>query len=106
MGDEELLRQMGKRINARRKELGLTQERVAEYMDVSIQMISNLELGRKAIRPENLVKLCTVLKVSADYVLCGKNSEAENIILAGKFAQLSPEHQKIIGDLIDSLINE
>lgn len=106
MGDEELLKQMGKRINARRKELGLTQEQVAECMDVSIQMISNLELGRKAIRPENLIKLCSVLKVSADYVLCGKKSEAENIVLAAKLAQLSSRHQQIIGELIDSLISE
>ena len=45
-------------------------KKIADLMDVSIQMISNLELGKKAIRPENLVKVCVILGVSADYILC------------------------------------
>ena len=58
MGDDKLLKEMGARINARRRELKMTQETLAEKMDVSVQMISNLELGKKAIRPENIIKLC------------------------------------------------
>ncbi len=104
MGDEQLLKEMGLRISARRKELGLTQEQVAEQMDVSIQMISNLELGKKAIRPENLIKLCAALQTSADFILCGRHSDAANAELARKLGCLSPEHQRIIGLLIDSLI--
>lgn len=104
MGDAELLRQMGRRVCQRRQELRLTQEQVAERMDVSLQMISNLELGKKAIRPENLLKLGEVLDVSADYILSGRRSESENAELADKFARLSPEHRQIIGALIDSLI--
>ncbi len=69
MSDKVLLQEMGKRIFMRRKSLGLTQEQVAERMNVSMQMISNLELGNKAIRPENLKRLCEVLRVSADYLL-------------------------------------
>ena len=38
---------IGKRISERRKGMGLTQEQLAEQMDVSIQMISNLERGGK-----------------------------------------------------------
>ena len=104
MVDAELLRQMGRRIYHRRRELRLTQEQVAERMDVSLQMISNLELGKKAIRPENLLKLSEVLNVSADYILSGRCSELENAELADKFGRLSPEHRQIIGALIDSLI--
>ena len=51
------------RIMLRRKSLRLTQEELAEKIDVSTQMISNLELGKKAIRPENLAKVCDVLDV-------------------------------------------
>jgi len=71
MGDEKLLKEIGGRINTRRKELGLTQEELAERMEVSIQMISNVELGKKAIRPENLIKLCNALNTSADYIWRG-----------------------------------
>jgi len=49
------LRAMGGRIQARRKQLGYTQEQLAGWMDVSIQMVSNLERGNKAIRIDNLV---------------------------------------------------
>ncbi len=96
MGDEKLLREIGARIHARRKELGLTQELLAEKMDVSVQMISNLELGKKAIRPENLVKLCRILQVSSDYVLTGTRSEQEVARFAEAYAKLSPEDQKLL----------
>lgn len=104
MRDEKLLKEIGSRINARRKELRLTQEQLAEQMDVSIQMISNLELGKKAIRPENLVKICGILDVSTDYILRGEHSESELTQLTEKISHLSTEHQKIIEMLIDSLL--
>lgn len=106
MGDEQLLRDIGNRVCIRRKELYLTQEQVADKMDVSLQMISNLELGKKAIRPENLVKLCSALGTSADYILTGRSSDTEANEIASKFNRLSSTHQHIIGLLIDNLIQE
>ena len=106
MADEKFLRDMGARIHLRRREMGLTQERLAELMDVSIQMISNLELGKKAIRPENLAKLCTILGVSADYVLRGIRSESELSRLNAKIASLSPEDQSCIELIADRFIHK
>lgn len=106
MGDEKVLKEMGFRINVRRKQLGLTQEQLAEQMDVSIQMISNLEQGKKAIRPENLIRLCAALDISSDYILTGKNSDAENGRIAEKISLLSPKNQNIIAMLIDSLLEK
>lgn len=63
MSETAFLKEMGQRIMLRRKSLRLTQEELAEKIDVSTQMISNLELGKKAIRPENLAKVCDVLDV-------------------------------------------
>ena len=103
MGDEILLKEIGKRIHERRKELNLTQERLAEQMDVSIQMISNLELGKKAIRPENLVKICHVLEVSADYILLGKSTGSDTSELSLRLASLSPEDRMLLTHLIDRL---
>lgn len=102
MGDEKLLKEIGMRINARRKELSITQERLAELMDVSIQMISNLELGKKAIRPENLVKLCTALNVSADYILRGIRADWEINGFLEKYKSLPTEKQELIERIIDS----
>lgn len=50
----DLLIAMGQRIARRRKELRLTQETVAERMGVSLQTVSCFELGKKAIRSEDL----------------------------------------------------
>lgn len=104
MGDENLLKKMGERINSTRKSLKMTQEELAEKMDVSIQMISNLELGKKAIRPENMVKLCDSLNVSADYILRGKFANYETSEIFEYYNKLSLENQKIIEELIKKLI--
>ena len=56
----EDLKKIGVRIVERRKELKLTQEQIAERMNVSIQMISNIERGNKAIKIENLLKLSLI----------------------------------------------
>jgi len=104
MGDEKLLKEMGERINLTRKSLRMTQEDLAEKMDVSVQMISNLELGKKAIRPENMVKLCEALNVSADYILRGKMANYEASVIFEDYGRLSLEKQRIIKELIKELI--
>jgi len=75
-------------------------------MDVSIQMISNLELGKKAIRPENLVKVCSALDISADYILRGFEESVVAISLAEKVHRLPEKEQRIIELLVDSLLEK
>lgn len=104
MGDKELLKEIGLRINTRRKELKLTQEELAEDIDVSIQMISNLELGKKAVRPENIVKLCNALDVSADYILRGTRADLECTEMMIKYKKLSTDKQLLIDNLINFLL--
>ena len=58
MSDSELcLQEIGKRIMDRRKKLGLTQEALAEKGDVTTQFVSYAESGKRAMRPENLLKI-------------------------------------------------
>ena len=104
MADERLLRQMGDRIAHRRRELGLTQEELAERMNVSVQMISNLENGKKGARPENIVKLCAELSVSADYILRGRRAEGELSDMARRLENLPEEKIDILRSIIDSWV--
>ena len=101
MSGDKLLKEMGERIYDRRKNLGFTQEELAEKLGVSTQMISNLELGKKAIRPENLVKLCTALDVSADFCLFGgdRNHPTDDLYL--KLLKLNADERRIITSLLD-----
>lgn len=100
MTSEDLI-QIGARIVERRKELKLTQEQVAERMNVSIQMISNIERGKKAIKIENLLKLCDILKISTDYLLTGKHTNDDFGCLASKISQLTTSDYKMIEMLVD-----
>ncbi len=70
--DNILLKEVGKRIQLRRRSMGYTQEQLAEMMNVSVQMVSNLERGNKAIRIDNLINLSSILQVSTDYILTGQ----------------------------------
>ena len=101
MGDTEFLKDMGQRIMFRRKALRLTQEELAEKLGVSTQMISNLELGKKAIRPENLARVCDVLGLSANFVLTGTNTKTAVDAVAEKLVQLTAEELQMVSDMID-----
>lgn len=104
MGDEKLQKEIGTRIKARRKHLKMTQELLAEKMDVSIQMISNLEQGKKAVRPENIVKLCLCLDISADYILRGIMTDADASAITESYKALSPEKQELVEKLVNMLL--
>ena len=104
MGNDEILRAMGERIMARRKQLRMTQEELADRMDVSTQMISYAEQGRKAIRPENLIKLCAALDISADYILKGTAPIQESGRIAAKLARLTEEQLQQVETVIDCCI--
>lgn len=101
MGDTDFLKEMGLRIMVRRKSLRMTQEELADKLGVSAQMISNLELGKKAIRPENLARVCDVLGLSADFVLTGTNTKTAVDAVAEKLVQLTAEELQMVSNMID-----
>ena len=100
------LQEIGSRIQFCRKRLGLTQEQLSEKMNVSIQMISNMERGNKAIRIDNLVKLSNILEVSTDYILTGKQNAADIHSLSSKLSGLSEEDRKTVFVLIEYFLSK
>ncbi|WP_300346216.1 helix-turn-helix domain-containing protein [uncultured Oscillibacter sp.] len=102
---DELIQSMGERLTKRRKQLRLTQEELAERAEMTTQTISTAETGRKALRPQNIVKLCRTLEISADYLLFGEISNGDVAPLAAKVSQLSPEQYHYLEDIINSFIS-
>ncbi len=100
------LAEIGRRIQSRRRQQGLTQEQLADKMNVSIQMISNLERGNKAIRIDNLVNLCQILDVSTDYILTGRETRDDFHTLATRIEALPPTGRKMIEVLVDYCASE
>ena len=100
MSENKFLFEIGKRIAERRKTLHKTQEQVAEEMGISLQSVSCIELGKKAIRPDNLVKLCAALDTTADYILTGTKPEKELCEIYRTLSKLPPKDYKLVENLI------
>ena len=101
---ETLLEERGHRLRDRRRQLRLTQEEVAELAGVNSQLVSTAETGKKALRPENIIKLCSVLEISTDYLLYGDVTRADLGPLGEKLLALSPEHYRLLEDIVDAYL--
>lgn len=78
---DDLLQQIGSRILSRRKQLRMTQEELAEKAGITPQTVSSAELGKKALRPENIIRICSALDISTDYLLLGNVNAADHSLL-------------------------
>ena len=83
---------IGSRIKAERKKLGLSQEKLAEQINVTPPYIYEIERGSKAMSMETLIKLCTVMELSVDYLLFGIQKQNSGSVYE-KLDQLSDERR-------------
>ena len=98
---------IGKRIKSVREKKGLTQEQLAEQVNLSPMHIRVIERGNKLPRLETLINIANVLDVSADTLLQDvvnnqiklHTSEASNLI-----AQLSREDQRRVLAALHSFV--
>lgn len=72
---------MGERVREQRELLGYTREELAEKLDISVTFAANIELGKKGMSIDTLIKICELLSVSADYIIWGKGERPENTLL-------------------------
>ncbi len=64
-------RAMGKRIRQKRKEMDLTQEKLAELVDISPSHVGEIERGTSVCSVEVLVNLATALGLNLDTLVKG-----------------------------------
>ncbi len=62
---------MGRRIRSRRWDLELTQERLAEIVDVSASFMGAIERGEKIPSAETLMRIAMALRISVEYLALG-----------------------------------
>ncbi|WP_411679600.1 helix-turn-helix domain-containing protein [Clostridium thailandense] len=60
---------LGKRIREERLKLKLTQEQLAESIDISNSYMGQIERGERSLTLETLIKLANRLSVTVDYLL-------------------------------------
>lgn len=69
--------QIGRRIAARRKKLGLRQVQVCEKCDINNNYLSNIERGRSIPSLEVFMRICEALEATPDQLLLGTRREED-----------------------------
>ena len=71
---------IGERLKTARVNKKLTQEALAEQMDVSVVYISRIERGNSKINLPRLNQICTILGVSEGQILNGVASNSKTYL--------------------------
>lgn len=71
---------IGNRIRNARKNMGLSQEQLAEKCGLSVSFIGHIERGNRKMSLETLITLCEVLNMSADYLLMDEMPENDMVL--------------------------
>lgn len=71
---------IGRRIKNTRKEQRLTQEELADKIDVSVAFMSRVERGTGKINLKRLIQIAEILNVSPGYLLTGSNTASKDYL--------------------------
>lgn len=100
------------RLRILRNERNESLEKIAKYLNVTIQTISNYEIGKRDMTPDTIIKLAEYFNVSTDYLLGKSNirnsQEIElddiDIAFASGIKGLNKENQEIAKNIIEGLL--
>lgn len=99
---------IGGRIRNARLDNNLTQENLAEKLNVSVAFVSRIERGTTHINLTRLSEICTLLNISEGKILNGTCVDSKNYLsdeFRTLFANCSTEKQKLIYDIAKLIIN-
>ena len=98
---------MGDRIKTARKKMGLTQEALAERVDITLFYMGEIERGVKTPSLDLFIRLVEVLDVSADYLLRDTVSTGNaygDKLISRRLEHLTPRQRAAVEALIDTYI--
>jgi transcriptional regulator with XRE-family HTH domain len=119
-GTRRIDQHIGERIRLRRTELGLTQEQLADTLDVSYQQIQKYETGANRISASRMFELARRLEVDMSYFFDGLafddpieqqplehgGRQRSAIELVRKFAQIDdPQVRAAIAGLVKAIVD-
>ena len=112
---KEMVKQMaldytviGERLKKARLAKQMTQEDLAEKLDVSVAFLSRVERGNSHINLKRLNEICSILDVTEGYILNGAASNSASY-LNEEFSSLlkncPPEKQKLIYQVAKTILD-
>lgn len=96
---DALLVEMGNRLAQQRKQMNLTQENLAELSGVSVKTIISAEKGQKALRPENIVRICQSLNMDISFFMTGNKSDSDILL------SLTHEQRIAFNKILDAFLS-
>ena len=99
----DVLQVLGTRLKHARNEKKYTQEFVAESVNVSPDLIRNIENGRNIGSIPTLLNLCNFLEITPDYLfepLLTTNKDTLDTVLQKEFSSISTESKEILKRII------
>ena len=99
---------IGKNIRKCRDELGITQERLAEMVNLSVSYMGAIERGEKLPKLKVFISIANALKVSSDVLLSGVLDVGNQIIaseLSEELSGLSKSDQIRIFNVLRTMID-
>lgn len=99
---------LGNRIREERLRIGLTQEQMAECIDVSTTYMGFIERGERSVTLEKLSLIADCFHVPIDSLLHEKSQTADNKEkqLLFLWSLASPDEQDMILSIIDVIVNK
>src|SRR6266566_2821962 len=84
---------VGERVRGRRRELGWSQDLLAQKAGISKSFLSDLETGKRSIGADTLLDLGRALGVSLDYLMTGEpgQGQAPGLQIPGDLAAFATE---------------
>ena len=101
--------EIGKNIQAVRKQKNLSREALAEKSGLSANFIGNIERGEKTVSLESFVSIANALGVSADTLLgdvLTNGYQTKSSILCERINSLSPKKRTMVHELLEVLLKD
>lgn len=99
----DVLEVLGKNLKKARKKLKYTQEYVAEGVDISIDLLRNIENGRNIGSVPTLLNLCNFLKISPNTLfaeLLDFKEDTLDTTLINEFKKFSKKDRDVLKNVI------
>ena len=98
---------IGTRIKEKRKQKKLTQENIAESLDVSVGYVSQVERGATKISLDLLAEISTLLDCDIAFFVSESATNSNNYLadeLNTSFASLNEKEKRIISGIAELLV--
>lgn len=100
---------IGERIKKTRQSKHMTQEMLAEKLDLSVAYLSRIECGSSQLSLKRLDQICEILDINSGYILEGTSTNSKNYLnkeFADLLANCSQDKYKLIYNIAKVIVNE